>query len=973
MAADWQRVREVFLAAVEKRGEERARYLEGECGPDKELRAEVERLLDRNSEGGDLLDTAPRRNTHAERELNGRTLAHYHIVQKIGSGGMGEVWKAEDSQLRRAVALKFLSLDATGNQEIRTRLIREAQAAASLDHPNICAVHGIHEEGGETFIAMAFINGPSLAAKIKERPLPIEEALDFAIQIAEGLQEAHENDIVHRDIKPHNVMLTVKGHVKIMDFGLASLAGRSKITKSGATLGTPAYMAPEQLEGQEVDRRADIWALGCVLYEMLAQRSPFDAEYEQAIAYGILNTDPEPISAQRADVTPEVDRLLSKALAKDPAERYQHADDLLADLRVLRKQTGDRKGASGRSTILGASQATGAFPAASTAGQTVRHASTPPADVISVRRGRQFLERAVAVIATLAFLVLSAFHFGESPPEPPAPTRRFSVSLEGLRSASISPDGRYIAFATGTMPQSSLWLRAIGTETTREIPGTEGARPRLGWSPDSRTIVFATRTQVKRVDIDGGDAITLGDLRGSGFDGFRGVSWSPDGERIAFGSSRWVFEIPARGGERRLLIDRDLGDVEQPHFLPHGSGPEALVYQMNVGASTQIWVLNLKTGERSEVGPGSVPIYSRDGYLIHGPGERNESGLRALPFSLASLEPTGVDFPIAEDGQFASVAGDGTLVFLDGIGGGSQQTLVWRNRDGELLEEVGRPQPGMLTPSVSPDGRRIAVASMEGGDFDIWIHDQTGSTKTRLSFDEARELSPSWSPSGREIAYSIHRGRVGRLLRKAADGAGEPIVLVESEEALWGPEWSRDGRYLSYTVHASETGSDIRYVELRVAGENSEPAALLGTPADEGSGRFSPDGRYLAYRSDESGRNEVYVRPFPDGAGKWQVSVNGGEQPRWRGDGKELFYREGGDTLMAVAVSTEPTFTVGPPQRLFESVDLISAGVTNYDVSPDGERFLTISTVEGVDEEAAPPKIRVVQNWLEEFRDRRQD
>jgi serine/threonine protein kinase len=277
----------------------------------------------------------PRRSS---REMRGRAISHYKITQKLGQGGMGVVWKAEDTQLRRTVALKFLSSDTLEEQEVKARLIREAQAAASLDHPNICAVHGIHEEDGETFIAMAFIDGPSLAGKIKERPLPLEEALDIAIQIGEGLKEAHEKGIVHRDIKPANIMMTRKGQAKIMDFGLASLAGRSKLTKSGTTLGTPAYMAPEQLQAKQADHRADIWALGCALYEMLAQRTPFAAEYEQAIAYGILSEDPEPVTAVRSGIPVELDRVIAKALAKAPGERYQTVSDLMVDLRSLRKK-----------------------------------------------------------------------------------------------------------------------------------------------------------------------------------------------------------------------------------------------------------------------------------------------------------------------------------------------------------------------------------------------------------------------------------------------------------------------------------------------------------------------------------------------------------------------------------------------------------------------------------------------------------
>ena len=550
----------------------------------------------------------------------------------------------------------------------------------------------------------------------------------------------------------------------------------------------------------------------------------------------------------------------------------------------------------------------GAVPAV--ADQTVNPAEALPPGAVIVQQSRLRIERVAAVVLGIAFLGLVAVNLTQAPSETTeTPTRRFSFSQEGLGAPSISPDSRYIAFAVGTRPESSLWLRAIGTETAREIRGTEGARPDLGWSPDSQAIVFATTTEIKRVGIDGGDPITLGDLQGSGPAGFLGVSWSPDGERIVFSSTGVLREIPARGGESQVLVDRDLGAVRQPHFLPTDSGPEALVYDLGAETGRQIWVLNLETGERSEVGPGSAPVYSQDGYLIH--GEVGEPGLRAVPFSLASLEPTGEAFPIAEDGQSASVARDGTLVFLDGNAASVPGALVWRNRAGELVETIGQPQAGMSNPALSPDGQRIAVAASESGNRDIWIHDLVRSTKTRLTFDEGNEDRPTWSPSGGEITYRAGRG----LMNKAADGTGEAVVLVEAVGGLYSPEWSQDGRYLAYTELNREAGSgvinsDIHYVELQTDGEVSAPVTFLSPLAIAAGLEFSPDGRFLAYSSNESGRREVYVLPFPDGAGKRQVSVNGGAQVRWRSNGKELYYVEGA-TLMAVPVSTEPTFTLG--------------------------------------------------------------
>ncbi len=530
----------------------------------------------------------------------------------------------------------------------------------------------------------------------------------------------------------------------------------------------------------------------------------------------------------------------------------------------------------------------------------------------------------------------------------------------------------------GSPPESSLWLRAIGTETAREIPGTEGARSQLAWSPDSQSIVFAARTEIKRVGIDGGDPITLGDLRGAGgSSGFRGVSWSPDGERIVFSSSLRLWEIPARGGESQVLVDLDSGSVRQPHFLPTNGGPEALVYQMDAVGGAEIWVLNLETGERSAVGPGSAPVYSQEGYLIHGPNVASEGGLSALPFALASLEPTGEAFPIAEDGRVASVAGDSTLAFLDRNMAGVEGTLVWRNRAGELLATIGQPQPGMSGPALSPDGERIAVTSSESGSLDIWIHDLIRSAKTRLTFGGELEGQPTWSPLGQEIAYQSFGGPEGTSLRtKTTDGTGEAVVLIQPEGPLAAyPDWSRDGRYLVYYESNLETGRDIRYLEFGPDGEAGASVTFLNTPADERTPKLSPDGRFLVYVSDESGSYEIYVRQFPDGVGKWQVSVNGGQLPRWRSDGGELYYVEG-TTLMAVSVSSEQGFTLGQPQALFEATELTSqlAGGLPYDVSADGQRFVTVAPFQGDqdDEEAAPPTIRVVQNWYEEFREREQ-
>ena len=887
----------------------------------------------------------------------GQSISHYKLVSQLGEGGMGVVYKAEDTKLERTVALKFLAQHLLNDEEAKARFLREAKTAAALHHPNICPVYEIDDVDGKTFISMAFLEGQTLEDRITEGPLSLKDALDIARQAADGLDAAHEKGIFHRDIKPANIMVDAKGRATIMDFGLARLTEASRLTKTDAAMGTVAYMSPEQAQGMDVDSRSDLWSLGCVLYEMVSGQRPFQGQYDQALLYEIVHEEVAPLTSIRAGVPMELELLTSKCLAKDRDDRYQHASDTAVDLRTL-----GEKLKSGRSTVLRTAQMTGAVPATAMPAQTVNPAEALPPDAVVVGKRRLQAVYGLAALFAVAFLGLLAFNLTEAPPE--QPTRRFSFSQDRLSAASISPDGRYVAFTTGSGSESSLWLRAVGTETAREIPGTEGARAEVsGWSPDSQAIVFATRTEIKRVGVDGGDPATLGELPGVGSQGFRGVTWSPNGERIVFSSMGGrLWEIPARGGEPKILLD--LTTATDPHFLPTGAGPEALVYRAN----SNLWVLNLATGEPSEIGPGFAPVYSPDGYLIHSSGNTSESGLLALPFSLATLQPTGEAFPIAEAGQFASVARDGTLVFLDGNLAGVQGTLVWRNRAGELLETVGEPQLGMGQPALSANGQQIAVRSTESGSLDIWVHDLSRSTKTRLTFDEGNEGVPTWSPSGREVAYFSQSDEGYRLMSKTADGSGEAAVLVESENFVYAPDWSRDERYLVYYELNPETLRDIHYLEFGTDGDVAEPVTFLSTPASERSPRLSPDGRYLAYNSNESGRYEIYVQPFPAGAGKWQVSVNGGAQPRWRSDGNELYYVQG-ETLMAVSVSTGKGFTVGQPQVLFEDLNLRGEVATKYDVSAAGQRFLTIAPVED-GHQTETPSVRIVQNWYEEFRDR---
>ena len=959
----------------------------------------------------------------------GQTISHYKVTDKLGEGGMGVVYKAEDTSLERPVALKFLAPHLVSDEEVRKRFEREAKAAAALNHPNVCTVHEIAEANGRTFIAMAFIEGDSLEAKIEAGPLKLKAALDIAIQTAQGLQAAHEKKIVHRDVKPANLMVTGEGSkqlVTIMDFGLALLTDRSKLTKHEETMGTVTYMSPEQAQGMDLDHRTDVWSLGAVIYEMVTGQQAFKGHYDQATVYSILNEDPEPITALRTGVPMELEWMVGKCLAKDIEERYQHTDDLLLDLKTLKKKI-----ESGKSTILRSSPtvsgvgARHAVPAAGaeTTGTRAKHAvslHSPEASehplvkyrviedgqetgdsiryvaedtelhrsvairvlpqsseqrIERAQRRKQTLVLGAGTLGVLLALIFAFFPLFSPAPVAETPVRRFSFSPEGLieRGISISLDGKYILYATEAAGESALWLRPLDSESARKLEGTEGARGG-NWSPDSKSLVFGTDRELKRISLDDRNPITLCELPAQGNFAFLRASWSPDSSRIVFSSGLKLYEVAARGGEPKLLFEREESETVRffwsPHFLPSSSGAEALVYTASAGPEDRrVELLDLNTGERRELGPGNVPWYSMSRHLIHGASDGADTGLWALPFSLETLTTTGEAFPIEEAGEHGTVARDGTLVFLDSPARNLRK-LVWRDRSGKVLETVGQPQEGIQSPTVSPDGRLLAVAASDGVNRDIWIHDPVRGTKTRLTFDEGSEGSPTWSPSGQEITYHGRQGDGLSIVSKSADGTSEAAVLVDAEASVFNPDWSHDGKHLAYHEISTDTRRNIWY--LKPSGDGVEPTVFLSMPANEATAKFSPDGRYLAYVSDDSGRVEVYVRPFPEGSGKWQVSANGGMHPRWRHDGRELFYVEE-STLMAVSVSTEQGFVLGQPQRLFESEDLRAGayGGPQYDIAADGQRFLTTTPAE--DENASPPTIRVVENWYEEFRDREQD
>ena len=877
---------------------------------------------------------------------------------------MGVVYKAEDTKLKRPVALKFLRSDLLEDPEHKERFLREAQAAAALDHPNICTVYEIDEVEGETFIAMAYIEGQTVKDKIGERPLKLDEALDIAAQTAQGLQAAHEKGVVHRDIKSANLMVTPQGQVKIMDFGLAQLAERSQLTKTATILGTPAYMSPEQTKRLPTDRRTDIWSLGVVIYEMVTGKLPFEGERQEAVLYAIGNEEHEPITALRAGLPMELEWIVGKAMAKDADERYQHVEEIIVDLKSL-----STKLTAGKSTILRE-----AVQGASAAAQQDSTATQPAPPALQIR------ERiAWALAACLVVALLAALHLRPTPPVE-RPVSKWSFAPEALvattyRTVVVSPNGRHIAYVAGP-DAPTLWVRDIDRVEPRRLAGTEGAGPFPFWSPDSRFLGFVARNELKKISIDGGLPITLCQLPGS----YTGGSWSPDGQTVAFSSSARIYEVPARGGQPELLFEQEETEKGNrnyvPQFLPLQARARSVVLAVGIGFATDVVLKNLETGESQLLAQdGAYAGYSPSGHLVFHRRAGQQRSLWALPFSLETLQPRGEAFPIAENAICPSVAEDGTLVFIELAGGGLRQ-LVWRGRNGEKLGEIGQPQQGIAYPVMSPDGRRVAVRAAESGNQDVWVHEVERPMKRRLTFDAAQDTRPQWSPSGREITFQSQRKGNFDIFRRAADGTGEAELLVATKASERPYGWSRDGNYLLYTA-TGEGGSDLWYLKRKDDGEGFESAAFLETPFNEQVPHLSPDGRFIAYCSDASGEYQVYVRPFPSGDGQWQVSASGGCQPRWSADGKELFYVEG-NTLMAVRVTTSPAFAPVSTTPLFSDPHLfagapiqvageLSGGARTYDVSADG-RFVLLDTA--ASEEAKPPSIHVVENWYEEFRNR---
>ena len=887
----------------------------------------------------------------------GTRLGPYEIQSALGEGGMGEVYRARDTRLDRSVAIKVLAPEIAGDPAARSRFEREARAVAALDHPHICGIFDVGEANGAHYLVMPHLDGQTLAARLEKGPLPLDQALTMATQVADALDKAHRQGIVHRDLKPANIMLTKTG-AKLLDFGLAKLrapggpialsgierlATTSPGTAQGTILGTVQYMAPEQAEGREADARSDIWALGAVIYEMLTGMRPFLGDTPASVIGAILKDQPPPVSSRQPLAAPLLDRAIARCLEKDPDTRWQSA----ADVQRLLEWARDAEVATGRS------------PAA-------RHVA------LGFRPWLPFALAGVLLAAVIALLPTWLAHRREALPPLlqlsllPPPGTVFSSPPASVVAPqlAISPDGRQLAFVAqppGGRP--SLWVRALDSKEGQVLRGTEDAFYPF-WSPDSRSLGFFAQGRLKVIEIGGGPPRTL--TSAAPLDS-RGGTWGADGT-IVFAAERGaLLRIPATGGTAtpatRLDESRNETTHRFPAFLPdglhflyatrsRGSGEENL--------SVSIGSLDLQVGTPVISRTAWAAQFASPGYVLF----MRAATLFAQPFDLDRRVTTGDPVALAE-GVGATITGysafsvsrTGVLAYARPIAVPGQ--LRWFDRAGNPMTRVGEPAE-YLDFELSPDEKTLAFSRVDDAGLtsaDLWLLDLARNVPTRFTAHPMNDASPVWSPDGTRVVFRSNRQGYTALFGKGASGTDAERVILDTGFSLRPTDWSADGKLIVFST-TTPTGEYEVWV-WRPDGTD-EPRPAVRTPLNATHGRLSPNGRWLAYASDESGEQQVWLQSFPDGNNRHQVSPDGGSEPRWRRDGNELFYLSNSHKLMSVAIPGGDVLDAGTPRALFDVRVPLTGNPfrSNYAVTADGLRFLINTWVE-----PAPPPIDVVVNW----------
>ena len=883
----------------------------------------------------------------------GTRLAHYEITGHLGTGGMGEVYQATDSKLGRSVAIKLLPEAFTHDADRAARFEREARVLASLNHPNIATIHGVEESGGRKFLVMELVTGETLAERIKRGAIPLEESLGIATQITEALEAAHEKGVIHRDLKPANIKVTPEGKVKVLDFGLAkafeSQAAQASLSQSptmsmaatmqGVILGTAAYMSPEQAKGKEVDRRTDIFAFGAVLYEMLTGRQAFAGEDVSDILGSVLKVDPD-WTRLPVETPPAIYKLLRLCLQKDVKKRRQTATDVRIDIE----------------------QALAEPEAASANAAAPQKRSSVPWTVA-----------AVAILIAAALAVPAVRYLREVPPvvpslstslnAPEGTAMLFGNAIAATGTPELSPDGKWIVFAARTADNKNpLWLRPLSSTTAQMLAGTDEATFPF-WAPDSRYVAFFHGGKLKKIDITGGPAIAIADATSG-----RGGSWSSEGTILfAPNSTGPLLKIASSGGTATPATSPEATKSNShrfPWFLPDG---QHFLFQEQLATGSNDNVLqigSLDSQETVEIGRASSNAVYSSGHLLF----LREDTLMAQPFDPDKRTVQGEAVPVAERVSFVfgggrkgvfTVSGTGLLAYQTG-GSTGQQKLSWFDRTGKIVGTLG--ELGDFTNlELSPERKSAAVSSSIDAtrNRDIWIYDIARNLGSRFTFDPAPDLQPVWSPDGTALVWVNVAGK-GKLLRKFADGKGTEEVLYEDTGVSDPTSWSPDGKFLLFNKTSTGTGQGVWILPLvpEKPGTPLKPTALVDTTFTEARGVFSPDGRWVAYSSNESQQNEIYVIPFPGPGGKRQISTMGGAYPRWRHDGKEIFYVGGDGKLMAAEVTLKASsIDVGKVSPL--GITVPTNRVSPYDVSLDGQRILAITEPE----RSASPPLTLLQNW----------
>jgi serine/threonine protein kinase/Tol biopolymer transport system component len=873
----------------------------------------------------------------------GTRLGRYEIRAVLGVGGMGEVYVARDEKINRDVAIKVLPAAFSEDAERLRRFEQEAQATGALNHPNILAVFDVGTHDGAPYVVSELLEGETLRERMSGAAVAQRKAIDYALQIAHGLAAAHEKGIIHRDLKPENLFITKDGRVKILDFGLAKLMGaadgsqsqtevptRRVDTEPGVVMGTIGYMSLEQLRSKPADHRSDIFSFGAILYEMLSGRRAFRGESTADTMSAILREDPPDLSETNKNIAPALERVVNHCLEKNPEERFHSSRDLAFAIEAL---SGSSRLSDSTRTVL----------------------ATLPAPRSNRRELIAWIAAGLLLVATLTLALL----YFRPTPQTEHPVRFVIAAPKNTTDVSnpvISPDGRTVAFLASLAGRRFLYIRQLGSVEEQQLAGTEEAMSPF-WSPDSRYLGFFSNNKLKKIEVTGGPAQTLCDAQSA-----YGGTWNREGIILMSLDTKGINRVAAGGGTPTpvLKLDESRKELAQawPSFLPDG---RHFLYQSWNGRSddSAIYVSSIDGSDRKLLlKADSSPLYAPPGYLLFA----RDTTLMAQSFNPAQFQLSGEPFPVAEQVVYngsnsfsqVSISEAGVIVFL--TSSVSDRQLIWFDRSGKELGAVG-PPAAYNDIVLSPDGKKVAIQSEVGGNFDIWLMDVARGVPSRFTFDSATEDNPVWSPDGRTVVFSSGPEGSFELYKKVSSGAGNSEPLLKSGSGSEATDWSGDGRFILYNGFHSTTASDVWVLPLLTV--DTKPYALLQIEFEEGQGHFSPDGRWFAYTSNESGRVEVYVQSFPQSGGKWLISSGGGSQPYWRRDGKELFYIAPDKTLMAVDINSVSTFEAGKPASLFQTRVSGYSAPNRYAAAADGQRFLINCTAA----EVSQTPITVVLNW----------